>query len=151
MHLRNPRRSIPSWLWSSKIVSAIFQRHIPPIPSEQASFWLSPCRTGGHTVLFHANLFWRCGNNPIVRWFTLVCVSEERSLSGSFEELAMPLFERLYNFAHWLTQDRQEAEDLVQETYAKALKGFGSFRPAPTSAPGSTRFFVTRSSRLAAG
>ena len=40
----------------------------------------------------------------------------------------MPLFERLYNFAHWLTQDRQEAEDLLQETYAKALKGFGSFR-----------------------
>ncbi|MFY9661204.1 MAG: sigma-70 family RNA polymerase sigma factor [Terriglobales bacterium] len=55
-------------------------------------------------------------------------MSEERSLSGSFEELAMPLFERLYNFAHWLTQDRQEAEDLVQETYAKALKGFSSFQ-----------------------
>jgi RNA polymerase sigma-70 factor, ECF subfamily len=58
-----------------------------------------------------------------------VCVSEERSLSGSFEELAIPLFERLYNFAHWLTQDREEAEDLVQETYAKALKGFSSFQP----------------------
>lgn len=55
-------------------------------------------------------------------------VSEERSLSASFEELAMPLFERLYNFAHWLTQDRMEAEDLVQETYAKALKGFPSFQ-----------------------
>ncbi len=41
----------------------------------------------------------------------------------------MPLFERLYNFAHWLTQDRQEAEDLVQETYVKALKGFRSFQP----------------------
>ena len=41
----------------------------------------------------------------------------------------MPLFERLYNFAHWLTQDREEAEDLVQETYVKALKGFGSFQP----------------------
>jgi RNA polymerase sigma-70 factor (ECF subfamily) len=41
----------------------------------------------------------------------------------------MPLFERLYNFAHWLTQDRQEAEDLVQETYIKALKGFSSFQP----------------------
>jgi len=40
----------------------------------------------------------------------------------------MPHFERLYNFACWLTQDRQEAEDLVQETYAKALKGFSSFR-----------------------
>ena len=41
----------------------------------------------------------------------------------------MPHFERLYNFACWLTHDRQDAEDLVQETYAKALKGFSSFRP----------------------
>jgi RNA polymerase sigma-70 factor (ECF subfamily) len=41
----------------------------------------------------------------------------------------MPLFDRLYNFAHWLTQDRQEAEDLVQEIYVKALKGFSLFRP----------------------
>jgi RNA polymerase sigma-70 factor, ECF subfamily len=56
-------------------------------------------------------------------------VSEDRSIPESFEELAMPLFERLYNFAHWLTQDRQEAEDLVQETYVKALKGFRSFQP----------------------
>ena len=44
-----------------------------------------------------------------------------------FEELAMPLFDQLYNFAHWLTADRSDAEDLVQETYAKALKGFRSF------------------------
>jgi RNA polymerase sigma-70 factor, ECF subfamily len=48
---------------------------------------------------------------------------------GMFEALAMPLFDSLYNFAHWLTQDRDEAEDLVQETYAKALKGFASFQP----------------------
>ena len=46
----------------------------------------------------------------------------------SFEELAMPLFDQLYNFAQWLTQNREEAEDLVQETYAKALKGFSSFQ-----------------------
>ena len=46
----------------------------------------------------------------------------------SFEELAMPLFDQLYNFARWLTQNREEAEDLVQETYAKALKGFSSFK-----------------------
>jgi RNA polymerase sigma-70 factor (ECF subfamily) len=58
-----------------------------------------------------------------------VCVPPETLPSGSFEELAMPHFERLYNFACWLTQDRQEAEDLVQETYAKALKGFSSFQP----------------------
>jgi RNA polymerase sigma-70 factor, ECF subfamily len=55
-------------------------------------------------------------------------VADTQSDSGSFEELAMPLFGRLYNFAHWLTQDRSEAEDLVQEAFMKALKGFGSFR-----------------------
>jgi RNA polymerase sigma-70 factor, ECF subfamily len=54
---------------------------------------------------------------------------EESLPSESFEQLAMPHFDRLYNFACWLTHDRQEAEDLVQETYAKALKGFSSFRP----------------------
>ena len=65
------------------------------------------------------------GNKTPARSFTLVCVSEH---SGSFEELALPLFDRLYNFACWLTQDRQEAQDLVQETYVKALKGFSSFQ-----------------------
>jgi RNA polymerase sigma-70 factor (ECF subfamily) len=54
-------------------------------------------------------------------------VADRQSDSGSFEELAMPLLARLYNFAHWLTQDRSEAEDLVQETFVKALKGFASF------------------------
>ena len=41
----------------------------------------------------------------------------------------MPLFGQLYNFAHWLAQNREEAEDLVQETYVKALRGFSSFQP----------------------
>jgi RNA polymerase sigma-70 factor (ECF subfamily) len=54
-------------------------------------------------------------------------VSEERS-AATFEELAMPLFDQLYNFAHWMTQNSSEAEDLVQETYVKALKGFSSFQ-----------------------
>jgi RNA polymerase sigma-70 factor, ECF subfamily len=52
----------------------------------------------------------------------------EYNNSGTFEELAMPLFAKLYNFAQWLTQDRAAAEDLVQETYMKALKGFSSFQ-----------------------
>src|ERR1700761_6229601 len=45
-----------------------------------------------------------------------------------FEQLAMPLFDQLYNFAHWLTGNQTDAEDLVQETYVKALKGFRSFQ-----------------------
>ncbi|MFZ1013174.1 MAG: sigma-70 family RNA polymerase sigma factor [Terracidiphilus sp.] len=40
----------------------------------------------------------------------------------------MPLFARLYNFACWLTQDATAAEDLVQETYVKALRGFSSYQ-----------------------
>src|ERR1700739_3522320 len=55
-------------------------------------------------------------------------VPEERVSAATFEELAMPLFDQLYNFARWLTQDTAEAEDLVQETYAKALRGFDSFQ-----------------------
>src|SRR5882757_4135852 len=56
-------------------------------------------------------------------------VRSEDYNSDVFEELAMPLLSSLYNFAHWQTHNREEAEDLVQETYAKALKGFGSFQP----------------------
>lgn len=48
---------------------------------------------------------------------------------SGFEELALPLFEPLYNYARWLTHDPIEAEDLVQETYLKGLRGFGSFAP----------------------
>jgi len=45
-----------------------------------------------------------------------------------FEILALPLLDPLYNFARWLCGDADEARDLVQETFAKALKGFASFR-----------------------
>ena len=61
--------------------------------------------------------------------FYYVHVSAADRQLDSFEEMAMPLFDQLYNFAHSLTQNREEAEDLVQETYAKALKGFSSFQP----------------------
>jgi len=56
-------------------------------------------------------------------------VGDGRLTAATFEELAMPLFDQLYNFARWLTHDPTEAEDLVQETYAKALRGFPSFQP----------------------
>lgn len=53
-------------------------------------------------------------------------MSRERNLE--FETLALPLLERLYNFAYWLAQNRDEAQDLVQETFAKALRGFDGFQ-----------------------
>lgn len=56
-------------------------------------------------------------------------MSLRASSTESFEELALPLFDSLYNFAGWLAGNSSEAEDLVQETYLKALKGFASFQP----------------------
>src|ERR1700723_3002773 len=52
----------------------------------------------------------------------------DRSLA-EFEALAMPLFDSLYNFARWLVQNGNDAEDLVQETYLKALRSYASFEP----------------------
>jgi RNA polymerase sigma-70 factor (ECF subfamily) len=66
-------------------------------------------------------------SEPLQR-YTVGAVADRSGEFGSFEELAMPLFAKLYNFAHWLTQDRAAAEDLVQETYMKALRGFSSFQ-----------------------
>jgi RNA polymerase sigma-70 factor, ECF subfamily len=44
-----------------------------------------------------------------------------------FEDLALPLVPALYNVAFWLSRNSTDAEDLVQETFLKALRGFGSF------------------------
>jgi len=55
-------------------------------------------------------------------------VDESQTDTGTFEELALPLLARLYNLARWLTQDAGEAEELVQESCMKALRGFGSYR-----------------------
>ena len=56
-------------------------------------------------------------------------VAERNQQAASFDELAMPLLEALYNFACYLARDRSEADDLVQETYLKGLKGFSTFQP----------------------
>jgi RNA polymerase sigma-70 factor, ECF subfamily len=51
-----------------------------------------------------------------------------RQASG-FEELALPLLSSLYNVAFWLCRNATDAEDLVQETFLKALRGFDTFEP----------------------
>src|SRR5580698_4335206 len=80
------------------------------------------------TATFPHRIILLQGNKVTVRQFNHVYVSGTSPQSGSFEELAMPLFDQLYNFARWLTRNTEEAEDLVQETYVKGLKGFSSFQ-----------------------
>ena len=41
----------------------------------------------------------------------------------------MPLLPSLYNLALWLSRNSTDAEDLVQETFLKALRGFAAFEP----------------------
>jgi RNA polymerase sigma-70 factor (ECF subfamily) len=67
------------------------------------------------------------GPHGMVRFGT--SSSQDDKPSAGFEELAMPLFDSLYNFARWLVRNRSDAEDLVQETYRKALLSFASFQP----------------------
>ncbi len=45
----------------------------------------------------------------------------------SFEEVALPHLDAVYRFARRLCRDEHEAEDIVQETFLKAHKAFGSF------------------------
>jgi len=53
---------------------------------------------------------------------------DDTSLAG-FEELALPLLDSLYNFAHRLVHNQHDTEDLVQDACLKALSNFRSFQP----------------------
>ncbi len=57
------------------------------------------------------------------------CSPPKGQRTATFEELATPLCDSLYNFARWMARDSTDAEDLVQETYLKALRSFASFQP----------------------
>ncbi len=52
--------------------------------------------------------------------------ADDRS-NAAFEALALPHLETLYRVARRLTRSDHEAEDLVQETYLKALRAFGRY------------------------
>src|SRR5277367_6528414 len=54
-------------------------------------------------------------------------VRESGPQTSAFEDLALPLFPSLYSVALWLCRNSIEAEDLVQETFLKALRGFSAF------------------------
>jgi RNA polymerase sigma-70 factor, ECF subfamily len=56
-------------------------------------------------------------------------VREPSPRTTGFEDLALPLLPSLYNVAFWLSRNPTDAEDLVQESFLKALRGFASFEP----------------------
>src|SRR5215211_8723946 len=52
-----------------------------------------------------------------------------RDLEARFETEALPLLSGLYSAAYRLTRNAADAEDLVQETFLRAYRGFHQFEP----------------------
>jgi RNA polymerase sigma-70 factor (ECF subfamily) len=53
---------------------------------------------------------------------------EQKNKLASFEATVMPHLPAMYNFARWLLQNESDAEDVVQESYLRALKYFQGYR-----------------------
>ena len=45
----------------------------------------------------------------------------------SFEALMLPHLDAAYNLAKWLLRNKQDAQDVVQETFLRAFKSFSGF------------------------
>jgi RNA polymerase sigma-70 factor (ECF subfamily) len=52
-------------------------------------------------------------------------MGEERR---QFEETFLPFLDAAYNLARWIVQHDQDAQDVVQEAYLRAYKGYQGFR-----------------------
>jgi len=52
----------------------------------------------------------------------------EESEVARFEEVVLPHLGAAYNLARWLVGNQDDAEDVVQESYLRALKFFTGFR-----------------------
>lgn len=50
------------------------------------------------------------------------------SQTARFEEVILPHLDAAYNLARWLLRNGTDAEDLAQEAYLRAWKGFAGFR-----------------------
>lgn len=96
----------------------------------------APVRFGGSTSSERSGLSWTAMThddqteetaNPDHEVDVQAETPEERA--ARFEREAMPLLDQMYSAALRTTRNPTDAEDLVQETYAKAFAAFHQYRP----------------------
>jgi len=54
--------------------------------------------------------------------------SQEQDRLARFEQTVVPHLDAAYNLSRWLTRNDTDAQDVVQESYLRAFKFFGSYR-----------------------
>jgi RNA polymerase sigma-70 factor (ECF subfamily) len=68
-------------------------------------------------------------DQPLADVATPAAPESEDERATRFERDALPFLDQLYSAAMRMTRNPQDAEDLVQETFAKAYASFHQFRP----------------------
>lgn len=58
---------------------------------------------------------------------TAAALTTHTARAGSFEQEALPWFDDVYRFALSLTRDETDAEDVVQDTYLRAYRSWGTY------------------------
>ena len=88
-----------------------------------------PRREGSYPVLPVGWVAMTDHNSPAEAELPDVATETQAERSARFERDAMPFLDQLYSAAMRMTRNPQDAEDLVQETFAKAYAAFHQFRP----------------------
>ncbi len=55
-------------------------------------------------------------------------MSKEQIKQALFEQTVLPHIDAAYNLAHWMLNNDQDAEDVVQEAFLRAYKYFASYQ-----------------------
>jgi RNA polymerase sigma-70 factor, ECF subfamily len=81
------------------------------------------------TTLTDTGLVWEAMTDTLTGAFDVPENETEDQRSARFERDALPYLDQMYSAAMRMTRNPQDAEDLVQETFAKAYSAFHQFRP----------------------